>query len=247
MDKLTLVLAAASLSAIPLVTSAAPPVQPKNYGYAVDTAGQIIRNGYNECWRTYYWTKDLAIAECDPRLVKAEAPVQLPPPVVAAPPLPSPPETAIASPVVAKAAPEPAALPAQKISLAGKTLFAVGKAELSPSAKVQIDSAVVARLSDFSSIESIRIAGHTDPTGDARRNNDLSKARAEAVKAYLVAKNVPAGMITTEGKGFSEPLPSVRCDPRLPKARLAACYEPLRRIELEVRGIAKGSVTAGAQ
>jgi OOP family OmpA-OmpF porin len=39
-------------------------------GYLIDSLGNVVRNSYNECWRTGTWTPDMAIAECDPALVK---------------------------------------------------------------------------------------------------------------------------------------------------------------------------------
>jgi outer membrane protein OmpA-like peptidoglycan-associated protein len=53
------------------------------------------------------------------------------------------------------------------------------------------------------------IEGHTDSVGNAAHNKDLSKRRAEAVKAVLVSQfNVDASRLTTEGMGSSKPLDS---------------------------------------
>ncbi|MEK9953516.1 MAG: OmpA family protein, partial [Curvibacter sp.] len=38
---------------------------PSTIGYWVDSRGQVVRNGYNECWRAGYWTPALAIPECE--------------------------------------------------------------------------------------------------------------------------------------------------------------------------------------
>jgi OOP family OmpA-OmpF porin len=55
----------------------------------------------------------------------------------------------------------------------------------------------------------LRIEGHTDSTGSADHNLDLSKRRAEAVKAVLVSQfSVEAGRLTAEGLGASKPLES---------------------------------------
>jgi outer membrane protein OmpA-like peptidoglycan-associated protein len=52
----------------------------------------------------------------------------------------------------------------------------------------------------------LRIEGHTDSTGDAARNLDLSRRRAEAVKNVLVAQfQIDAGRLTAEGFGASRP------------------------------------------
>jgi len=55
-------------------------------------------------------------------------------------------------------------------------------------------------------IERIRIEGHTDDTGPREVNLELSKARARAVKAYLVKRGVRPGRLVTEGYGPDRPL-----------------------------------------
>lgn len=48
--------------------------------------------------------------------------------------------------------------------------------------------------------------GHTDWIGTDAYNQKLSERRANAVKAYLVSKGVPAEKIFTEGKGKKQPI-----------------------------------------
>lgn len=51
------------------------------------------------------------------------------------------------------------------------------------------------------------IEGHTDSTGDADHNLDLSKRRAEALKAILVAQfKIDASRLTTAGLGATKPV-----------------------------------------
>ena len=52
----------------------------------------------------------------------------------------------------------------------------------------------------------ILIVGHTDNTGSASLNQDLSVRRAESVKAYIASHGVGSGRLTTQGKGFNEPI-----------------------------------------
>jgi outer membrane protein OmpA-like peptidoglycan-associated protein len=55
----------------------------------------------------------------------------------------------------------------------------------------------------------LQIEGHTDSTGEAAHNLDLSKRRAEAVKSVLVSQfGVSADRLTTVGLGASKPIDS---------------------------------------
>src|SRR5581483_7041938 len=98
----------AALTLAALTTPAG--AQPVNTdAYARDMSGQVTMNPFGLCWRTYSWTPDKAIAECDPDLVKKPAPVVKPAAAAAPPPPPPPAPVAAAAPVVA--APVVAAAP----------------------------------------------------------------------------------------------------------------------------------------
>jgi len=51
----------------------------------------------------------------------------------------------------------------------------------------------------------IRVEGHTDNIGSEKYNLNLSKKRAESIKAYLVEKGIDESRITSTGLGFSKP------------------------------------------
>ena len=72
------------------------------------------------------------------------------------------------------------------------------------------DWPVLAKLSDFLKKEQalkIKVAGHTDSTGDAAHNQDLSLRRAETVKKTLIVKyGTDGSRITTKGWGADQPL-----------------------------------------
>jgi len=50
------------------------------------------------------------------------------------------------------------------------------------------------------------IEGHTDSQGNDQMNMNLSKARAKAVKDYLIKKGVPADHLSSEGYGETRPV-----------------------------------------
>ncbi len=53
---------------------------------------------------------------------------------------------------------------------------------------------------------SLKLAGHTDNTGSAALNLALSKARAEAIRQYLVSKGANASRIEATGYGSTQPI-----------------------------------------
>jgi outer membrane protein OmpA-like peptidoglycan-associated protein len=54
----------------------------------------------------------------------------------------------------------------------------------------------------------INVVGHTDSTGDANHNLDLSRRRAAAVAQYLAAQQLDPNRFSVEGHGASDPVAS---------------------------------------
>ena len=54
----------------------------------------------------------------------------------------------------------------------------------------------------------VTIRGYTDSTGSSGHNQQLSERRAAAVRDYLIAHGIAAGMLTAQGLGQSDPIDS---------------------------------------
>ena len=69
----------------------------------------------------------------------------------------------------------------------------------------------------------IIIAGHTDATKQTKSDQQLSLARADAVKKFLTVAGIAAGRMSTVGFGGTRPLP--------PSANPTVCRRNNNRIE----------------
>jgi len=87
-----------------------------------------------------------------------------------------------------------------------KLLFGSNEAALVPAARHVVDR--LGRLLSSLNIGQIRVDGHTDVTGSAAYNEQLSWRRASAVGDALIAAGVPAKAITVRGLGRKEPVAS---------------------------------------
>jgi OOP family OmpA-OmpF porin len=84
--------------------------------------------------------------------------------------------------------------------------FETGSATLTPAGRALLDelAAVLPRIQSTT----ISIVGHTDNSGGRANNLALSQARADQVKAYLVAKGMPASRFEATGVGPDQPVAS---------------------------------------
>ena len=206
---------AALLGSAPIVAMAQTDIPRKTSGYVQSTNGMIVQDPYGLCWRTGYFTPNLAQTECDPSLMpKAPAPVAPPPEAAPAP-----------APMVAPPAPVN-----EKITFAADAFFDFNKSLLKPEAKEKLDD-LVSKLHDIN-LEVIIAVGHTDSIGSDSYNQKLSVRRAESVKAYLVSKGIEPNRVYTEGKGKKQPIaPNTINGHDNPAGRAKN-----RRVEIEVVG-----------
>jgi OOP family OmpA-OmpF porin len=220
-NTLAAVIAAAAL--LPVTGHA----QFKNEGYLLDQNTNIVTSSTTGlCWHTGVWTPALAVAQCDPDLVKKPEPAKSTPAAPAAKPA-APKEKAVAPKEPAKPVP-------QKINFSADALFDFDKSDLKPRGKAMLDDLVAALKG--ATYEVILAIGHTDRIGSVAYNQKLSVKRAEAVKQYLVSKDIAANRVYAEGKGKSQPVTKPGdCRMKNRKA-LIACLQPDRRVDVEVTG-----------
>jgi len=86
--------------------------------------------------------------------------------------------------------------------------FEWNSADLTGPAPVQIAQAVTAAR--VRGTRHLTVRGHTDASGAKPYNLALSLRRAEAVKAALVERGIPADTIAVQGLGDSQPLVPTR-------------------------------------
>ncbi|WP_442769600.1 OmpA family protein [Zoogloea ramigera] len=203
--------------------------------YVVDQRNVVARSGFDLCWRTGYWTPAAAGAvkagelpvgcQCDKDVVGADTCA------------PAARGAAGAPAAVAAAAPAAAAKCDFSVNLSADSTFAFNKATLTGSAKTTLNNAVIAKLGNCAAVDTLIITGHTDRLGAQGYNQKLSEKRADAVKAYLLAKGVKAANVETMGAGKTQPIKG--CDDKLGRKKLIECLAPNRRVTVDVKGPAK--------
>lgn len=194
-------------------------------GYWTDSNGHIWKNNFGKCWRAGYWTPSMAIAECDPDLVKAA-------PKAAE----KKQDTVPAAPLVPPAGPAKPAF--EKVTLQAETLFDFDKAVVRPDGKKILDDEVVGKMKKYPQVELLLVTGHADRIGTDRYNQNLSERRAAAVKDYLVSQGVEATRLESAAKGESEPVvdcKDVKGAQSGKNKKLVECLQPNRRVVVEIK------------
>ena len=113
-------------------------------------------------------------------------------------------------------APAPATVTApahrQRVSFTAESLFDFDRSTLQSEGRGTLD-AFAGKLAG-TQYDQITVEGHTDRLGTDAYNQQLSQRRADAVKSYRAAD----------------------CIRHAPSARLIACLQPERRVDIEVNG-----------
>jgi outer membrane protein OmpA-like peptidoglycan-associated protein len=142
-------------------------------------------------------------------MASAMAALPAPPAATSAPSTEDIPILMLAPPQLPETAPVPEALP----TLTERTrdperypyvlFFDWDSAQLSPEAASVLD--LVADDYRRSGPSSVTLAGFADGSAAGDHDRDLARRRAEAAKAYLIARAIPEGAIAIDGSGESRP------------------------------------------
>ena len=109
-------------------------------------------------------------------------------------------------------------------TLAGRIIeFDTGSANIRASSIGLLDE-IAQRIVGLGT-KTVEVIGHTDNKGNPNNNLILSRARAEAVKSYLIQKSIAVERITTNGMGDAQPV----ADNETPEGRTRN-----RRIEFRI-------------
>jgi OmpA-OmpF porin, OOP family len=113
----------------------------------------------------------------------------------------------------------------QRIEIRQPIEFAPGRAAIAPSSHELL--AEVARVLAENPALRVRVEGHTDSQGGARKNLRISRARAEAVRRHLIARGIDKNRIVSQGYGEEKPVAD---------NRTAAGRAQNRRVEFVITG-----------
>lgn len=125
----------------------------------------------------------------------------------------------------------------ETLELSADALFAFAgsaRKDLNSAGLRSLENLVAQINKEYVDIEQIHIIGHTDRIGSAASNYTLSLARANTVAQYLVENGIARNVVTTEGRGLTQPV--VDCGASTQKTpELIACLQPNRRVIVEIK------------
>ena len=156
-------------------------------GY-VNSGGNAIRTGGGECLKLGGFSDETQVNACEgieEEVVAEVAPEPEPEPAPA-------PEPVKKEPIV------------QIATLGGEALFENNSADLNQASEESLAN-LISQLEKFQEISAIEVIGHTDSSGAAEYNQDLSVRRAASVEGFLTAA-YPNVAITSSGMGEDSPI-----------------------------------------
>jgi OOP family OmpA-OmpF porin len=124
--------------------------------------------------------------------------------------------------------------PTKQYSLKGDVRFAPGQTSrqyISGTGHEAIRQLLEELRRDQAQIKHIVITGHTDPLGNAARNEMLGHQRADTVREMLVDAGIAQTLISTESAGNREPVVNTCYGTNVEQV---ACYAPNRRVTIKV-------------
>lgn len=198
---------------------------------------RLVRAGHADeqtGWRQA--TPHVQMVEDALRRARSEA-ANCPQPVLAkpVPVVESVPVKPVAAPPVA--APKPVVVTKENFTLPDDALFKFGKSgkdDLLPGGQEKL-GVLAGKLKAYSTIQTVKVVGHTDRLGSDAFNDKLSRARATTILAYLESLGVKPASAVAQGVGKREPVTST-CSNKLARPALIACLQPDRRVTIEVTG-----------
>ena len=210
-----------------LASAASAEMNPADTDYLTYQRSAVVKSGFGLCWHTGTGPAPMSTIECDPNFVSAPA-------LRTVEPTPQPAAVAVVAPEPAPAA-KPVPKPViERVTLDADALFDFDQSVLRPAGRAALDD-FVGRIKGIEP-ETITAVGHTDRFGSEAYNQRLSEQRVEAVKTYLVGKGIEPNRMHTEGKGESQPVTKSGESDGAVSARVIACLQPDRRVEVEVVG-----------
>jgi outer membrane protein OmpA-like peptidoglycan-associated protein len=96
--------------------------------------------------------------------------------------------------------------PTKKTLILEGVNFETGKSTLTPESEAILNG--VAESLVANDTIRVQVTGHTDNTGSLAVNRRLSRARADAVRSYLISKGVAEDRLTSRGFGPDQPIAS---------------------------------------
>ncbi|MGF6766141.1 OOP family OmpA-OmpF porin [Paraburkholderia sp. GAS33] len=124
-----------------------------------------------------------------------------------------------------------------KFTLDFGVLFPFGKSSLQdllPAGRTALDNIATSLAGKYRNVKSLRITGYTDRIGADAYNDQLSLARAQTVRDYLIERGIPGVSISVAGLGKSDPV-TVNCPPGKGPAAIR-CLSHDRRVTIEAFG-----------